>query len=55
MDSRHIIGLAQGMLMERFDLDREQAFAVLRRYSQDRNIKLRNLAQYVVDRRGLPE
>lgn len=55
MESRHLIGLAQGLLMERFDLDQEQAFAVLRRYSQDRNIKLRNVAQHVVETRALPE
>lgn len=55
MESRHLIGLAQGILMERFDLDQEQAFAVLRRYSQDRNIKLRSVAQHVVQERALPE
>ncbi len=54
MDGRHVIGLAQGILMERFDLNPDQAFAVLRRYSQDRNTKLRAVAQYVVDSRSLP-
>lgn len=55
MESRHLIGLAQGLLMERFDLDQEQSFAVLRRYSQDRNMKLRSVAQHVVETRTLPE
>lgn len=54
MDGRHVIGLAQGILMERFDLTADQAFAVLRRYSQDRNTKLRAVAQHVVDSRNLP-
>lgn len=54
MDGRHVIGLAQGILMERFDLGVDQAFAVLRRYSQDRNTKLRAVAQHVVDSRALP-
>ncbi|QQS01505.1 MAG: GAF and ANTAR domain-containing protein [Austwickia sp.] len=55
MDGRHLIGLAQGILMERFDLSTDKAFAVLRRYSQDRNMKLRNVAAYVVESRGLPD
>lgn len=54
MDGRHVIGIAQGILMERFDLTPDQAFAVLRRYSQDRNTKLRAVAQHVVESRALP-
>lgn len=55
MDGRHLIGLAQGILMERFDLSTDQSFAVLRRYSQDRNMKLRHVAAHVVESRGLPD
>ncbi|MEP7161520.1 MAG: GAF and ANTAR domain-containing protein [Dermatophilaceae bacterium] len=55
MDGRHVIGLAQGMLMERFDLSTDQAFSVLRRYSQDRNMKLRSVAAHVVESRKLPD
>ncbi|GAB46949.1 GAF and ANTAR domain-containing protein [Mobilicoccus pelagius] len=55
IDSRHMIGMAQGMLMERFKLDREQAFSVLRRYSQDRNVKLREVAAQLVESRALPQ
>lgn len=55
IDSRHTIGLAQGMLMERFDLDQEQSFSVLQRYSQDRNVKLRSVAGHLVQTRQLPE
>jgi GAF domain-containing protein len=54
LDSRKLIGQAQGILMERFDLDDARAFEVLRRYSQDHNVKLRDLAQTVVDTRRLP-
>lgn len=54
IDGRHMIGMAQGILMERFQLEESQAFAVLRRYSQDRNIKLREVASQVVGTRSLP-
>ena len=37
------------------DRSSEKAFAVLRRYSQDRNMKLRNVAAHVVESRGLPQ
>lgn len=53
IDSRHLIGLAQGILMERFDISVDRAFEVLRRYSQTRNLKLRAIAEEVVERRGL--
>jgi AmiR/NasT family two-component response regulator len=55
LDSRKVIGMAEGILMERFDLDDDQAFGVLRRYSQTRNMKLRDVAQVVVDTRRLPD
>lgn len=54
LDSRKRIGQAQGILMERYDLDRDQAFEVLRRYSQDHNIKLRHVAEHLVTTRELP-
>lgn len=54
MDSRKIIGIALGLLMERYDLDADQAFAVLRRYSQDNNIKLRAVAERLIATRRLP-
>ncbi len=55
MDGRHVIGLAQGILMERFDLSTDQSFSVLRRYSQDRNMKLRSVAAHLVESRSLPD
>jgi GAF domain-containing protein len=54
IDSRHQIGQAQGILMERYNLTADQAFAVLRRYSQEQNRKLRVVASEVVDTRHLP-
>jgi GAF domain-containing protein len=55
IDARKLIGQAQGILMERYDLDDERAFEVLRRYSQNSNVKLRDVAQMVVDTRSLPD
>lgn len=55
VDARHVIGQAQGILMERFDIDADRAFNVLRRYSQNRNVKLRAIAEEVVDHRTLAE
>ena len=37
--------------MERYDLDPDRAFEVLRRYSQDTNVKLRIVAQTIVENR----
>ncbi|MCW2770018.1 MAG: hypothetical protein JWR27_1451 [Aeromicrobium sp.] len=55
LDSRTVIGQAQGLLMERFGVDADQAFAILRRYSQDGNIRLTEVAGTVVERKELPE
>jgi len=54
IDSRHLIGQAQGILMERFGLPPEKAFAVLRRYSQQHNIKLHDIASTLVTTGALP-
>ncbi|MEP6666623.1 MAG: GAF and ANTAR domain-containing protein [Nocardioidaceae bacterium] len=55
IDARHLIGLAQGILMERYDLSADKAFAVLRRYSQDNNIKLRDVADQIINTKELPK
>ena len=54
IDARKLVGQAMGILMERHNLDSDAAFLVLRRYSQDTNTKLRDVAQQVVDTRRLP-
>lgn len=51
--SRQIIGIAQGMLMQRFGLSLDQSFELLRRYSQTHNIKLRVLAERLAESGGL--
>ncbi|MBJ7289972.1 GAF and ANTAR domain-containing protein [Williamsia sp.] len=47
--SRDIIGQAKGMIMERFSIDAVQAFELLRRLSQDSNVKLVELATQLVE------
>ncbi|MER5198389.1 GAF and ANTAR domain-containing protein [Streptomyces sp. NPDC002755] len=52
--TRHAIGEAMGILMGRHHLTEDQAFDVLRRYSQENNIKLREVARKVCEGGGLP-
>lgn len=54
MHSRHLIGVAQGILMQRYDLTLEQSFRALQRYSSNANIKVRDLALLVLQERTLP-
>lgn len=54
LDSRKLIGQAQGILMERHGLNEIQAFEVLKRYSMSSNVKLRLVAEYIVATRKLP-
>lgn len=53
--TRTVIGQAQGILMERYGISADKAFAVLRRYSQDANVKLLGVAERIVATRRLPE
>jgi GAF domain-containing protein len=55
VQSRHVIGAAQGIIMQRYDMTLEASFEVLRRYSSHSNRKLRDVAQLVVDQRVLPD
>jgi GAF domain-containing protein len=55
LSSREVIGQAQGILMERERIAADQAFDVLRRASQYLNIKLREVAQTLVDTGERPE
>jgi GAF domain-containing protein len=54
IDARKLVGQAMGILMERYQINGDQAFAILRRYSQDTNTKLRDIAQRLIDDRALP-
>ncbi|KQY58442.1 hypothetical protein ASD11_01895 [Aeromicrobium sp. Root495] len=51
LDSRTIIGQAQGILMQKFDIDSDAAFEFLRRISQHENQKLIEVAEAVVVQR----
>jgi hypothetical protein len=51
--SRTLIGQAEGILMERYGLDGDAAFSALRRVSQNRNVKLREIASELVRTRQL--
>ncbi|RCH61899.1 ANTAR domain-containing protein [Streptomyces sp. SDr-06] len=51
LETRHAIGEAMGILMERHHLNEQDAFDVLRRISQHHNIKLRDVAQRVTTER----
>ncbi len=48
IETRHEIGAAVGVVMERYQLSEERAFAFLARLSQDRNVKLRTIARELV-------
>jgi transcriptional regulator with GAF, ATPase, and Fis domain len=52
--SNREIGKAVGMLMMLYGVDEQEAFNILRRYSQDLNIKLADVARTVIDSRGKP-
>jgi transcriptional regulator with GAF, ATPase, and Fis domain len=52
--SNREIGKAVGMLMMLNGVDEHEAFDVLRRYSQDLNIKLADVARTVIENRGKP-
>ncbi|MFE9611142.1 GAF and ANTAR domain-containing protein [Streptomyces sp. NPDC006012] len=51
--TRHTIGEAMGILMGSHQLTEDQAFDVLRRYSQEQNVKLREVARLVCERGSL--
>ena len=55
LQSRHTIGVAQGVLMERYGLTVDAAFDVLLRSSSTTNVKLRDVAAEVVSSGSLPD
>lgn len=54
MRSRGVIGQAIGLLVERYGIAAEQAFATLRRISQNENVKIAHLATRLVETGDLP-
>ncbi len=52
--TRSVIGQAQGILMERFDLSADRAFEVLVRVSSHQNVKLHRVASQLVAPRTIP-
>lgn len=54
LDSRDVIGQAQGILMERERITAAQAFDLLRNASQTLHIKLRDVAQEIVETGAIP-
>lgn len=55
LETRTVIGMALGILMQRLDLDDEQAWSYLTRCSQDQNRRVCDLASTIVATRVLPE
>ncbi|TCO20383.1 GAF domain-containing protein [Kribbella steppae] len=55
VEASKCIGQAIGVLRERFSIDGDRAFDILRRYSQDRNKKLRQVAKHLLDTGQLPD
>ncbi|WP_299929533.1 GAF and ANTAR domain-containing protein [uncultured Nocardioides sp.] len=54
ISSRHVIGMAQGIAMERYGIDQHQSFELLRRLSSTTNVKLRDVATQIVETRTIP-
>ena len=54
MVNRGVIGQAIGVLVERYGITSDQAFATLRRMSQDENVKMSQLATVLVRTGDLP-
>jgi hypothetical protein len=50
--SRQVIGQAVGMVMERYQVDEARAFGFLARLSSHENLKLRQVAERLVDESG---
>ena len=48
VEAKHRIGIAQGILMERHGLSDAQAFALIRRCSNETNVKARDVASEII-------
>jgi ANTAR domain-containing protein/GAF domain-containing protein len=54
LESRHVIGAAQGILVERYGVTVDGAFEVLKRQSSVHNLKLRDIAVRLVETGDMP-
>jgi hypothetical protein len=54
LDARSLIGQATGIVMDRYNIDAVRAFAVLKRISQQTNVKLHDVAAELIRTRSLP-
>jgi hypothetical protein len=54
VQTRQRIGQAVGIIMERYGLNDQRAFAFLTRLSSTRNVKLRDVAREIVDELSVP-
>jgi len=54
LTNRDLIGQAKGIVMARYGLSADDAFALIRRYSQDHNVKLAELAGVLATRLDFP-
>lgn len=52
--TRKTIGMAVGIVMERYSMNEQRAFAFLTRLSQDSNTKLRDIAAHVIENLEAP-
>ena len=52
--TRTVIGQAEGILMERLKVSPDEAFGLLSRLSQQRNVKLRDVARGIVETGEIP-
>jgi hypothetical protein len=55
VESHRLVGQAMGILIERHRITSEEAFEVLRRASQDHNVKLREVAWRVIETGAEPD
>lgn len=55
VESHRLVGQAMGILIERHRIVSEEAFDILRRTSQDNNVKLREVAQRVIESGSEPD
>ncbi len=55
IQTRHTIGEAMGILMERLKITEDDAFALIRRVSQERNVKLRDIARQICESGGIDD